>query len=133
MSIFLSLFSLGKSGGTEASQVGKKYQKWNSFKGLETKCKNQGPVECMKMIFLLEFILLYVFLQALLVPHNLNFQVAIVHTSFVWTECTLSHVFGPSVTCNLIMHVFDNLSRENHSVIVVAGSSWPSELLLIIN
>ena len=43
LSIFLSLFFIspsGKSGGAEASQVGKKYQKWNSFKGLETKCKN---------------------------------------------------------------------------------------------
>ena len=56
LSISLSLFFIfpsGKSGGAEASQVGKKYQKWNSFKGLETKCKNQGPVECMKKICLL--------------------------------------------------------------------------------
>ena len=52
LSIFLSLFLIsGESGGAEASQVGQKYQKWNSFKGLETKCKNQGPVECMKKIF----------------------------------------------------------------------------------
>ena len=54
--IFVSYFFIspsGKSGGAEASQVSKKYQKWNSFKGLETKCKNQGPVECMKKIVLL--------------------------------------------------------------------------------
>ena len=87
--------------------------------------------------------LLVVFLWASLVPCNPNFQVAIMHASFVWTECNAiwSHVFGPSITCNLIMHVFDNLSCENHGVwakvLTLHCCRWQSvafsKLLLIIN
>ena len=41
-----------------------------------------------KYIFAL-IALLLVFLWASLVPRNPNFQVAIMHASFVWTECNL--------------------------------------------
>ena len=83
---------------------------------LKPNAKTRDQLNVWKRCFCFNYIIIGL-LWASLVTRNPNFQVAILCMPASFGQNAIwSHVFGPSITCNLIMHVFDNLSCENYGV-----------------